>query len=125
MPARYFTVPEANEILARIEPLMAELLARRARVVRTRHDVAPILSNLHNDMGSLEATSMAQDFEAIQQLIQRIQAYGCVVKDMNVGPLDFLAEHDGREVYLCWRFGEPRIEFFHELHTGYNSRQRI
>lgn len=125
MPARYFSVTEANEILAEIKPLMAELLERRARVVRSRHEVASILSDLTSDMGSPEATVMAQDFDVIQQLIRRIQAYGCRVKDMNVGLLDFLSERKGREVYLCWRYGEEQIGYFHELHTGYNSRQRL
>lgn len=125
MPTRYYSVAEANELLNEIKPLMAELLERRARIVRSRHDVTPILKDMHSDTGSAAATFMAQDFEAIQQLIERIQSYGCVVKDMNVGLLDFLTELNGREVYLCWRYGEPRIEFFHELHTGYNSRQRI
>ena len=125
MPARYFSVAEANSLLIEIEPLMEELLERRARVVRARNEMKPALNDLRSDIGGPLATRMAQDFEVIQRLIARIQSFGCVVKDMNVGLLDFLTERDGREVYLCWRFGEARIEFFHELHTGFNSRQRI
>jgi hypothetical protein len=125
MPAHYFTVSEANEILTEIKPLMAELLERRARVVRARQEVAPILGDLTSNMGSYEATAIAQDFVAIEQLIRRIQAYGCELKDMNVGLLDFLSERNGREIYLCWRYGEERIEYFHELHTGYNGRRQL
>jgi hypothetical protein len=59
----------------------------------------------------------------IEGLIDEIKAYGCVLKDLNAGLLDFLAERDGREVYLCWRYGEDKIEFYHELHTGFQGRR--
>ena len=125
MPARYFSVDEANTLLREIEPLMADLLARRAKVVRARSQLMPGLSDLRNDFGGPIATEVALDFRRIEQLIGRIQSFGCVLKDMNVGLLDFLSERDGREVFLCWRYGEPQIEHFHDLHTGFNSRQRI
>jgi hypothetical protein len=44
---------------------------------------------------------------------------------MNGGLLDFLSERNGRDVYLCWRYGEPTISHYHELHTGYNGRRPI
>ena len=62
---------------------------------------------------------------AIDRLLAQIHEYGCEVKDLNVGLLDFLAEMDGREVYLCWRFGEEEIAYYHDLHTGFGGRRRI
>ncbi len=125
MPARYFTVSEANGLLPVIEPLMADLLARRAKVVRQYGQLKPVLNEHGGDIGGASATEMAHDFRQIESLIKRIQSYGCVLKDMNIGLLDFLAERDGREVYLCWRYGEPQVSHYHDLHTGFNSRQRL
>jgi hypothetical protein len=122
---KYFTLEEANALLPTLEPLMAELLERRARVVQSREAVAGIVEDLHSNRGSAEASRLVQDFMAIEKLAQRIRSYGCVIKDLNAGLLDFLSERNGREIYLCWRYGEPRIEFFHELHTGFMSRQRF
>lgn len=124
MPARYFTLEEANALLPELEPVMAELLARRAKVVRQRQNIAPILNDPHGDMGGSAATEMALDFVRITELIEQVQAFGCVLKDLNTGLLDFLSERDGREIYLCWRYGEPRIEYYHELHTGFTGRRR-
>jgi hypothetical protein len=70
-------------------------------------------------------SELTQYFAAIQRLINEVQGHGCVIKDLNVGLLDFLAERNGREVYLCWRFGEDKIEYFHELHTGFQGRKRF
>ena len=125
MPAHYFTLDEANALLPELEPLMARLLERRAKVVRSRHEVTDLIHDDQSDMGGPAASRMVQDFIAIEKLANRIRAYGCVIKDLNAGLLDFLAERDGREVYLCWRYGEPSVEFYHELHTCYSGRQRL
>jgi hypothetical protein len=41
------------------------------------------------------------------RLINRIEAHGCVVKDIDLGLLDFPSMRDGRPIYLCWKAGEP------------------
>lgn len=125
MHPKYFTVEEANALLPELQPLVGELLKRRARVVQMRRKLGSALDDLHQDVGGPAATRMAQEFDVISDLVDEIQAYGCILKDMNTGLLDFLAKRDGREVYLCWRFGEPRVAFYHELHTGFNGRQPV
>ena len=125
MPAHYFTVEEANSLIGEIEPLMNQLLDRRAKVVESRHDVAELLDSQSSDIGGRAASELVQDFIAIEQLARKIRSYGCILKDLNVGLVDFLAQRDGREVYLCWRYGEPRVDFYHELHTGFRGRQHL
>ena len=125
MIPRYFTVQEANELLPTIEPLLAELLDRRARVVRSRDKIEAIVEDLHSNVGGAVASEMAREFIIIEQLVEKIQGHGCFVKDMNAGLVDFLAKIDGRDVYLCWRYGEPRVAHYHELQAGYNGRQRV
>ena len=104
---------------------MAQLLERRARVTRSASQMQPLLEDVRSDVGSHDASELVLDFRAIERLVNKIQAYGCVVKDINVGLLDFLADRHGRDVYLCWRYGEPRIEFYHDLHNGFSGRQPI
>jgi hypothetical protein len=53
---------------------------------------------------------LTQDFAAIERMLEKIRAYGVVIKDVNAGLLDFLSERNGRDVYLCWRYGEDRVE---------------
>lgn len=125
MTIRYFTVDEANALLPELEPLVGDLLRRRARASSIARDIAPALSEIHTDLGGPEATALAGEFAAIEDLVARIQAHGCVVKSLESGLLDFLAEQNGRDVFLCWRYGESRIEYYHELHTGFAGRQRL
>lgn len=125
MTTKYFTTDEVNALLPEIEPLMGQLLARRARVARQGQDMYDVLADMRSDVGGAKASEMVQDFITIESLIERIQAYGCQIKGLNVGLLDFLAERDGREVYLCWKYGEPQVLFYHELHTGFNGRKPL
>jgi hypothetical protein len=61
----------------------------------------------------------------INALIERVKAMGAEVKDLDLGLIDFRAQKDGRVVYLCWKLGEERVEWWHELNTGYASRERL
>lgn len=125
MTTRYFTVEEANSLLPEVGPLMARLLERRAKVVRQRREISDILEDGTSDVGGAVPSALVQDFIVIERLVRRIRSYGCIIKDVNTGLIDFLSERDGREVFLCWRYGEPRVEFFHELHSGFLGREHV
>ena len=68
------------------------------------------------------ASRLAED---IRQLAGEVEALGCELKDIAMGLVDFRAVRQGREVYLCWRLGEPGIAFWHELEAGYMGRQPL
>ena len=125
MTPKYFSVEEANAILKTIEPLVARLVEKRAKVSRMSTEIGPLLLDLHNNVGGPVTSEMTQDFVEIERLVEKIQASGCILKDINSGLLDFLSLRNGREVYLCWRYGEEKIEFYHELHTGFNGRRPL
>jgi hypothetical protein len=125
MTARYFTLEESNTLLTKVRPLMTELLTRRAKVVENSLGVIPMLRKPGLNVGGGAASDMVKDFLVIEQLANKIRSYGCIFKDLNGGLVDFLSERDGREVYLCWRYNEPSIEFYHELHTGFNGREHV
>lgn len=125
MSMRYFTLNEANTLLSELEPLVGRLLELRARVTHESRSMGNVLSDLHSNVGGPSASRLTKEFEEIELLIRRIQSYGCVVKSLEAGLLDFLCERDGRDVFLCWRYGEPSIQFFHELHSGYSGRQPV
>lgn len=122
---KYFTVEEANALLSILEPLMKQLLARRAIASHMAQQLEHLLGDYRSNVGSAELSELMQDFEAIEKMLAKIQAYGVVVKDINAGLLDFLSERNGRDVYLCWRFGEEEISYYHELHTGFAGRQPL
>jgi hypothetical protein len=63
--------------------------------------------------------------ETLNDHIAGIEAVGGSIKDLDTGLVDWLGEHEGRDVWLCWRFGEQEVTFWHELHTGFSGRRPI
>jgi hypothetical protein len=61
----------------------------------------------------------------VEGLLDEINASGVHVKGVEPGLLDFPALYNGREVFLCWREGESRVENWHPLHTGFAGRQTV
>lgn len=122
---KYFTVEEANALLPTLQPLMERLLNRRARASRIAQQLGHLLGDYRSNVGSPELSTLTQDFVAIERMINQIQNYGVLLKDVNAGLLDFLSERNGRDVYLCWKFGEETVSHFHELHTGFSGRQLV
>jgi hypothetical protein len=61
----------------------------------------------------------------IQQALQEIADMGGTPKDLELGLVDFLHVRDGREVNLCWKYGEREIRFWHGLDEGYTARKPL
>ena len=122
---KLFTVAEANALLPEIMPMMETLLEKRAKVMVQRQEMGELLDDLRIDVGGAVLSELVQEFGEIERLIDTIQNYGCVVKDINVGLLDFPAEWQGRQVLLCWRYGEESIAYYHDLHEGFNGRSPL
>ncbi len=60
---------------------------------------------------------------ALKQSIEKIQEFGCLVKDLDIGLIDFPTLFQGQEVYLCWKLGEDGIRFWHGVHEGFRGRK--
>lgn len=125
MAQRYFTLQEAKDTLDLIRPLMDEIQAIRQRVLKNQPEAWPAIEKSAGNGGNRALSNMVQDFEKFDALIHRIQDMDVLIKDVNLGLLDFPALKEGREVYLCWQYGEGAIAFWHEIADGYAGRRPI
>lgn len=122
---RHFTLAEANETLLFIRPLMDEVQRIRETILEKQPEAWPAIEKSVGNGGNRALSSMVQDFEKLEALVHRIQGTDVLIKDINLGLLDFPALKDGREVYLCWQYGEEEIAFWHEVKAGFAGRQPI
>lgn len=123
--ARYFTVEEANTMLEVIRPLMREILDIRQLIFQKQPEMVPVLNRLLDNGGNLAASQVALEIEQLHVLIGHLLATGVSLKDINSGLVDFLSQRDGRDVYLCWRYGEESVTYWHELDAGFAGRQSL
>ena len=122
---RYFTLQQANATLTEIRPLMDEIQAIRQEIITRQPDVWPVVERSAGNGGNLAASKLVKEFGRLEALVHQLLATGTLFKDINLGLLDFPALKDGREVYLCWKYGEDEIAYWHEVEAGYAGRQPI
>jgi hypothetical protein len=63
--------------------------------------------------------------DEINERLARINSWGVELKGLDEGLVDFPAERDGHTVYLCWKLGEDRIAWWHEIDAGFAGRQPL
>ena len=130
MAPRRFTLEEAESLLPRLSGLLAEIQARKADYETLRRRVEDLglkmKGNGHMITDLKEAhAGLERSAEDVNRLARELQETGCELKDVDQGLVDFRTEMDGREVYLCWKLGEPGIGWWHELDTGFAGRQPL
>jgi hypothetical protein len=122
---QYFSLSEANDTLKIIRPLMDEVQSIRRKILASQPEAWPAIEKSAGNGGNKALSALVQDFERLDALIHQILDTGVQIKDINLGLLDFSALRNGREVYLCWKYGEDDIAFWHEINAGFAGRQSI
>jgi hypothetical protein len=127
---KHYTLAEASamlpllrSILRDVTTLANELRDRYERLVRLQK--AEGLDRAHEE----EVQQLVAEFERGQEKMREyeleLDKLGVELKDYYTGLIDFRHMKDGKEVYLCWRLGEPEIAHWHELDAGVAGRQKL
>ncbi len=123
---KYFTVDEANATLPLVRLIvrdittLAQALREQHRLVTRLQDEAGSEADLDAAVAELER--VRDQMRAYEQELAQLHVE---LKDYLTGLIDFPARMDGREVYLCWRLGEPEVAHWHELNAGFAGRQKL
>lgn len=122
---RYFSLDEANALLAEIKPLLEKALELKVQI---EVKVDGWRRNHKKMKPSEQALMQAQvDFltSQLESVLGNIAVVGCVPKDLDMGLIDFPTRIDGKEGYLCWKWGEEEIRYWHGLTEGYRGRKPL
>ena len=130
---KLFTLKEAERTRAEVEPILMEAIESRRRQSELARSLGEIAARIAVSGGLLvsygDAAKLRMEHDhlmlAIKAALERIESTGCVVKDIDVGLLDFPALVNNEEVYLCWRLGEDRIRFWHRQDEGFAGRKPL
>jgi hypothetical protein len=130
---RFFTLTEAESVLPKVERAMREALdlyvahqESESKLQESLRRIAMLGGALVNREGILDMRRRQEEIASeLNEALQKIQSYGCQIKDLQTGLLDFPTLYHGEEVLLCWRFGEKGIHFWHGLEEGFRGRKPI
>jgi hypothetical protein len=123
---KYFTVEEANRLIPQIQVMIERLRQGRRRLRRHRPTAEAISQKAGGNGGGGDAGAYLSDYsQTFGRGLAQLQAMGVLLKDIERGLIDFPHWREGREVYLCWEYGETRIDYWHETNSSYSGRQRL
>ena len=125
MEKRFFTLEEARELLPSVNDWMGKARSLAGCLDHYREAVTKLAENAQMNQGGPEGTAYFTDLIRLQNYLVQIQNSGCVVKSIEEGLADFPHLKNGREVYLCWKYGEDDIHFWHEVDAGFAGRTPI
>lgn len=123
--AQYFDWEQANAIVRAIRPIMAEIMVLRQSILEKQPELWPVIEKAVGNGGSRTASYAVETFQRMDQLVREIRATGAILRDINSGLVDFLALREGREVYLCWRYGEDQVYYWHDIDAGFAGRKLL
>ena len=138
---RYYDLDAANAALPELDVILGVLGQQRAELVRlrdevlarggdgaptpvgersTRPDGAPLVNDLR-----LTRLRMQGLIDQMAAGVARIDALGLTLRDIENGLVDFPALVSGRQVWLCWKYGETAIGWWHGLDEGFSGRRAL
>ena len=128
---RIFTLEEANALLPRLREVLEEMQAKRGALARMREELEAF-GRTASGNGHLVGKELRDKRQAAEELATRLSellaeltSFGCELKGLDQGLIDFPAERDGRTVLLCWKLGEDTIAHWHDVDAGYAGRQPL
>jgi hypothetical protein len=127
----FFSAQKVNALIPILTPLIQEMWGLRRQLAIALLEQDPALRNAGGRPGRPAAEYRAEtrrctELKAgIVHLIGRIEAHGCVVKDIDLGLLDFPALHAGRPVFLCWKAGEAGVSHWHGTAETFGQRKAL
>ncbi|CAN5221008.1 DUF2203 domain-containing protein [soil metagenome] len=122
---RLFTVEEANSLLPKLQELLLDVGRHRDELREKAPHMEPILRASATNGGGKIGSEYGVEAYNLYSTIERIREEGVVLKDLEMGLLDFPHERDGRVVFLCWHPPEERVAFWHEIDAGYAGREPL
>ena len=122
---RLFTIAEATALLPQLETFLTKAKNGRTVLLHTKEEITKACAKAQFGGGSVVGPRYISALEDLHENLQKIQELGVIVKDLEMGLCDFPFLLDGRIVYLCWKLGEDKIEWWHEITTGFSGRQAI
>ena len=127
---KYFTVADANATLPYVRRIVEDIVGeyKNWRDCIFRYEMIAAASTSEEG----ESNEQLQLREEVDEIAQRINAFieelsavGCIFKGFEGGLVDFHSRLGDRDVFLCWKLGEPEVQYWHEVDSGFAGRQSL
>jgi hypothetical protein len=127
--SRYYDVDDANARLEELRPVLEALRDDRDAVARAQRDLERFRAT-NGNAGHVEELRQREAevgtiARRMKRAVETIDAWDVTLRDIGTGLVDFPALVNGRPIWLCWKLGEDRIAWWHELDSGFGGRRPL
>ncbi len=120
-----FTILEARALLPQLRELFEDMRLHRKTLIKLTRHVDRARAAAEYGGGTPYGAAYLEHASAFALAYEAVNETGVVVKDVVSGLVDFPHEYQGRIVYLCWKFGEDDLGWWHEVEEGFAGRQPL
>ncbi len=124
-----FTLELANSMLPLVSRIVRDVLAHYREWQQTVEAFEMATAPSRMDRPSADADLLQRKAQALATEIQgfhaELTALGVEFKGFELGLVDFPGEIDGKPILWCWKYGEPAVQYWHDVDTGYAGRQPV
>jgi hypothetical protein len=128
-----FTLTEAESLLPEVDTLIREAVSRKAQYQEAEQELQAFAQRVAMQGGVVvnrefvlqRRVERDRHGESLKTAVGKIQELGVLIKDLDIGLVDFPALFHGEEVYLCWKMGESGIRYWHGVDEGFAGRKPI
>ncbi len=131
---RYFQLAEANAQVSRLNLIFSLIMQLRGQLkdLYQKLEEGGCAPTNEKSEASRVPPELQRDYQvffgladSLREQLEAVTATGCVIKDLDIGLVDWPALHGGREIWLCWRYGEPEVAYWHEIDGGFAGRRPV
>jgi hypothetical protein len=119
---RLYTLEEANAQLPDLRERLPRLRIARDGLIAASERIKEAVAS---DGGGVAEAGWFTHQQTLKTELEHLAERGILLRDPEVGLIDFPAERGGRPVYLCWRLGEDQVAWYHEANAGFGSRKPL
>jgi len=122
----YFTTNEANELLPDVIKKFEYALAKQNEVKKLEQELEMSISSMNSFEEYIPIKQKLNSaITKFYESVELLESTGVTVKSIENGLLDFPSKRFNEEVWLCWKYGETEIKFWHEKDSGFIGRKPI
>jgi hypothetical protein len=119
---RVFTVLDANAELPELRERLPRLREARLGLIASSERITDAVAS---DGGGVAGSDWFRHQETLKTEVEYLSDRGILLRDPDTGLIDFPAERDGEQVFLCWRLGEGDVEYYHGVRSGFGGRKPL
>lgn len=124
MPEKFYSVDQANALLPKLRPLLQRIRDTQEALAEDK-TLAAVRAKASQNGGGLPDRHLSELTKTLERDLRQLQEWGIILRDPSIGLIDFFYLRAGQTVFLCWKLGESKVEWWHPVDTGIAGREHL